>query len=440
MEPEFQSDGIHTYVVLKNNMVCDDFKFHMLDNHDIRHLARVKQLLLNDEGDFYYLIDGSLCFKNCWESKSVSYQMAYCFFMDLFDMLLELHSYMLSVNDIVLETDCIFFNEMADEFVFLYYPGYNRDFKTQATALVKAMMVSVDYADNDCNDFLYGVYQLLCEENKGVEQLGAYISSYDEKRLFKQRKCAEEKSAYMDEDVDEEPLCMKNKDADNRSMEKFFFKALLCGKNYETYKIIMGVSVMATAMAGAAILFIQYAVKGNLHNPRPLFGVLILIVVEILVCIDLWKREDTCLEKEVSSEEKDIDLCISEKTSLLPCAACAGDGQGYYALIPIWECASEKARCTDAIYVTAEKIVVGRNCENNGYINNQCISRQHALIFFEKNQLLIEDLNSTNGTYVNEYPIYRGYPVMLQLGDRVRFGNESFVLQYIPLEENHYFN
>jgi pSer/pThr/pTyr-binding forkhead associated (FHA) protein len=49
-------------------------------------------------------------------------------------------------------------------------------------------------------------------------------------------------------------------------------------------------------------------------------------------------------------------------------------------------------------------------------------SRQHALISLENGQLTIEDLNSSNGTFVNRSKIYPAQPVPLKPNDVVQIG------------------
>ena len=49
-------------------------------------------------------------------------------------------------------------------------------------------------------------------------------------------------------------------------------------------------------------------------------------------------------------------------------------------------------------------------------------SRQHALISLENGQLTIEDLNSSNGTFVNRSKIYPAQPVPLKPNDVIQIG------------------
>ncbi|MBV9125245.1 MAG: FHA domain-containing protein, partial [Planctomycetes bacterium] len=49
-------------------------------------------------------------------------------------------------------------------------------------------------------------------------------------------------------------------------------------------------------------------------------------------------------------------------------------------------------------------------------------SRQHALIHFEEGKLEIEDLNSSNGTFVNRAKIYPGQKRGLNPNDVIQIG------------------
>ena len=50
------------------------------------------------------------------------------------------------------------------------------------------------------------------------------------------------------------------------------------------------------------------------------------------------------------------------------------------------------------------------------------VSRRHARIFIQGTQVLIEDLNSTNFTHVNQQKLTPGQPHPLNNGDEVRIG------------------
>jgi len=51
--------------------------------------------------------------------------------------------------------------------------------------------------------------------------------------------------------------------------------------------------------------------------------------------------------------------------------------------------------------IDKDEIIIGRDPGNDVQIDNIAVSREHAKIVRDQNYYLIEDLNSTNGTFVN---------------------------------------
>ncbi len=51
--------------------------------------------------------------------------------------------------------------------------------------------------------------------------------------------------------------------------------------------------------------------------------------------------------------------------------------------------------------IDQDEIIIGRDSGNDVQIDNAAVSREHAKIIRGPNYYLIEDLNSTNGTFVN---------------------------------------
>ena len=77
-----------------------------------------------------------------------------------------------------------------------------------------------------------------------------------------------------------------------------------------------------------------------------------------------------------------------------------------------------------------EVLTVGRSDTCDVKIDNPYLSHVHASIFFNNGDFYLSDLNSTNGTYVNEE---RVKVVKLKIGDIIRFGAVKY--QLMPLEQ-----
>ena len=53
------------------------------------------------------------------------------------------------------------------------------------------------------------------------------------------------------------------------------------------------------------------------------------------------------------------------------------------------------------------QITIGRNSTNQIILDHQTISSHHAVIELEGENIILKDLNSSNGTFVNGQPILK---------------------------------
>jgi pSer/pThr/pTyr-binding forkhead associated (FHA) protein len=78
--------------------------------------------------------------------------------------------------------------------------------------------------------------------------------------------------------------------------------------------------------------------------------------------------------------------------------------------------------------INGKPLVIGRANDNDLILKNMpSVSRRHAEIYQLAGLVYIEDLNSTNGTYVNGQRI--SGPVALKNGDRILLG--GFTCEYV---------
>ena len=79
------------------------------------------------------------------------------------------------------------------------------------------------------------------------------------------------------------------------------------------------------------------------------------------------------------------------------------------------------------IYDLDGSIVLGRGEQAEIRLEDPFASARHARIYEQGDILVIEDLGSTNGTYLNEELLQTPRP--LHLGDRVRIGDSEFTFE-----------
>jgi len=75
-------------------------------------------------------------------------------------------------------------------------------------------------------------------------------------------------------------------------------------------------------------------------------------------------------------------------------------------------------------YALGPMLTIGRLPDNTVVIDNPAVSSHHACVFREGGDFIVEDLQSTNGTFVNETRVFRQ---TLHHGDQVLVGQHKLV-------------
>ena len=73
------------------------------------------------------------------------------------------------------------------------------------------------------------------------------------------------------------------------------------------------------------------------------------------------------------------------------------------------------------------EITIGRNPNCDIHIDNLGVSKQHAKIIKQDGLYVVEDLNSTNGTYINRKRIARA---VINNNDEIHIGKHTLQIQY----------
>src|SRR5262245_58934550 len=82
--------------------------------------------------------------------------------------------------------------------------------------------------------------------------------------------------------------------------------------------------------------------------------------------------------------------------------------------------------------LVGECTILGRQYDSNICLTGKAISRQHAQILHRDSQYLLEDLDSSNGTFVNGIRLKPRVPVPLADSDNLQIGPYVFALRHTP--------
>ncbi|MFC1852904.1 FHA domain-containing protein [candidate division CSSED10-310 bacterium] len=76
-----------------------------------------------------------------------------------------------------------------------------------------------------------------------------------------------------------------------------------------------------------------------------------------------------------------------------------------------------------------QPVTIGRGKKNDVTLDDKRVSRQHAIIMWEKDHYIIKDFKSVNGTHVNNK---RVTSKPLEQGDEIRIGSHEFLMTVLP--------
>lgn len=74
--------------------------------------------------------------------------------------------------------------------------------------------------------------------------------------------------------------------------------------------------------------------------------------------------------------------------------------------------------------LTLPEITIGRDPSCNLPLDDHTVSAHHARLSYRQGQWWVEDLRSTNGTFLNQVPV--SLPLVVTTGDELRFGQVAF--------------
>ncbi|MBI2251906.1 MAG: FHA domain-containing protein [Armatimonadetes bacterium] len=84
----------------------------------------------------------------------------------------------------------------------------------------------------------------------------------------------------------------------------------------------------------------------------------------------------------------------------------------------------EKLALKEEEIVLSPYLTIGRDENNDLIIYDHFVSLKHAFIFKKEEQFYIEDLGSSNGTFINNQKILK--PHLLSFGDEIKIGEVIF--------------
>lgn len=321
------------------------FDEKMILKKKIPGILPVEKCFVDGQGMYWYNISGKQSLDTYCRMKSVSAEFVEKIVLSICSQIEILEWNLIKVDRLMLDPELIYVANSTEEIIFSIYPEGNHVLGREFQGLMEYLITKVDHSNVDAVKVIYGIYEKSLSETYSIMDIRDEIINKRQEKL--QLESVEQKKA------EEKPV--KTKEPKEKITERIinYIKSELCSW--------LGIDEL------------------KIKTKKPMGQ----------------KKQQKHAKYEVSIEEaKEVvmpqveihpTVCLSAMPSVL-------EGRLRY---------EGNDGLTDIVLERKEQFV-GQASDNDFQIKKDTISRQHAKITYIENAYYIEDLNSTNGTFVND--------------------------------------
>ncbi len=491
MEIEFRKDLRHNYMIItEEELLKEAYCIRMLELQALPGVLPMQLRHMDNRDLFYYDITGKQSMYNVYTKASLSYDTLKKLILHLLDIMELAYEYLLPEDDFILRPEHIYMDVVTNAPSLCFLSGYHQDSKKQISNLLEYLMNKVDYNDKEAVLLVYRLYAISKEEGYTFANLYEVLQQRiraDEAVLPNQTEAKLPECENITNDVSKDYIMSLEAEIP-AVMEKLEEEAEVFYYPRITY-FLTGIC----GLVGLLIIVLGFTsgVLFNFYGERIEFGklmgmLLIILCVEGYLMRKLWNKEnrltkmiarneyidprqeygiekrkaedadnkilprqvdpsqltrreyelwkgqydnnqklsDAMQRKTPAPKEQEVLLEEYNPTCILNEVA----DQSYKSTVILLKSQDEEQYAS--INIKEFPFFIGKLRKNVDYcLEKTVISRYHAKISKEEELYFITDLNSTNGTFVNDRMLTTYEKTEIMKGDRIALANLCFVLQ-----------
>ncbi|MCI8484165.1 MAG: FHA domain-containing protein [Lachnospiraceae bacterium] len=444
METIYKRSLHKSYMCIRGQeKTVEEYELKILEGEKIPYLLQMQTAIVDGEQNYLYEISGKQKIEDYLSGKKIDYKMFRNLLFAITKLCCVLAEYLLREEGIRLEPEYIYISLENERIYFTYLPFWQKNLTEAFGFYMEQMLRKIDHQDQLAVELAYHVYQMCGTENLSIREILEDVikaekrgegdqkeeqkfcqkaDKVERKERGEERGRTEEKKRLMEEEEDLE----RQKDVTGRKIwrqrregEEVKRKNLvnieerMLGKikeslqkkkerwNAEVSKIWQMVQNKTEVLSFNRDYFRKNIEKNDRKKEKKEEGKGKVFSEKILF-------QET--EKSEESVRYPTEILKEDQQKL----------RGKLAYQGIHGC--------EDLVIAGEEFLVGKSVQQaEGIIEGEGVSRLHARITRQKNTFYIEDLNSTNGTYLNEVPLEYCQKKELCKNDHIRFGGEEYV-------------
>lgn len=370
MEIAYKKDGNENYMIIKKHDVDEsDYKFQMIINNNIEGIIPLKIKNINNEQELFYNTTSMLSVDNMFAKKGMNGEELFELIKSIKKLFDNMKEFFLDSGSILFDTDKIFIKRCTKKYMFCYCPQNESSVQENLRNLFDSLLEYVDHNDRKAVLIAYEIQRMTVNDDFTIQDL---------------LECAERN--IKDAQIEEQKVVLKT----DFPINKIKYDTEEESKNNLLKKLSK-----------------LFRTKNKFKSEKELEN-------EDTYTNNL--SEYACVGGEINgydAEEEDATMLLT--------------GAGPIATITLRSINLEEQL---AITPNTFPCVIGNSRKSSDFlVNNPVISRVHMRVLEETAGYYVEDLNSTNGTFVNDVRLIPHQPKEIVLGDKITLANVDFIVE-----------
>ena len=413
-------------VIEKETMETDmDIDIKMLENNHIEPLLPVKIRHIDNRSLYYYDVTSRQQFSKIYEYRKLSRKNVDNILYSLNEMVDAVNEYMLNLNCIILKTECIYVDVSKDKLYFAY--GNEQEDSSFQQGLKRLFDYVIEHFDHGAGDtdvlYIYNLYQKIVR------------GEYDASNL---KALAETDSLSCDSDISKEKIENDENVLDFIPMEEVEEQEEVENKKvfllFNIARVCLGVVMVAAIGRMLAPSYVPVPVSDT--------GALI-IIISCAALIAVISRIPKSLFTRIETKKVMEPFRYDKKDRYEGCNNGRDDDNENYdgnTMLLSDYFNNKKDKTVKLLYkgndgfpdieVSQFPWIIGsmeKNC--NTVLRSKLVSHIHACITRDNGEYYVEDLNSTNGTYVNGERLIMNSRREINNHDEITLAAVSYVVE-----------
>lgn len=413
----FEREQMNNYMVIPcvGRLDRNSYGDSLLEHVKVSEFMRYEIREVNGEQTLYYQLQYRTSLRQVLGNLVLTFELMKALISSIVEVIKRTEEYLLDVNCILWKPESIFIEVSSGKLVFAYYPKGQKEDNSIKNLLVELIQY-VDRKDQQTYLYLMEFYNLVTNPDCTLEQMEKYIVSSVKIDTELERGSLDEDNLCKEVPEDKAVEAAEPKGIKNVPLKKGrltivilalvnLVVALLLLTGIWTYQYIW---VLIVALFLLFVAFLTLHTESEEENTDR-------IMEEYLREYNDIEKRETLKSPQVVEGTIDTNTAITMETTIL----CEPN-----SIIVVEDTMKEKylksmkPKTYGDVFIKKNSVVLGSMSGGCDYLfKEKGISRMHAKLFKKETGLYLLDLNSTNGTYLNDEQMASGEEYPLEEGD-----------------------